>query len=85
MRVRRIFIFSLAALAASFARADAKVTSVTVVKREAFAPGTSFGSAGEYVRISGTVHGELNPADPRNAKIDGIALAPRNARGMVEY
>ncbi|TXM82698.1 hypothetical protein FV219_27185, partial [Methylobacterium sp. WL122] len=29
--------------------------------------------------------GELDPADPANAGIVDIALAPRNARGLVEY
>jgi hypothetical protein len=28
---------------------------------------------------------ELDPRDPRNAVITDILLAPRNARGMVEY
>ena len=31
------------------------------------------------------VHGELDPADPKNALITDIQLAPRNARGKVEY
>lgn len=38
-----------------------------------------------HERISGKVHGELDPTDPKNAVITDIELAPRNARGMVEY
>jgi Alpha/beta hydrolase domain len=35
--------------------------------------------------INGTVKGEVDPDDPLNAVIVDIGLAPRNARGMVEY
>jgi hypothetical protein len=84
LRLRAIFLFAVLA-AATCAAADAKITSVNVLHRDPFAPGTTYGPAGAYERISGTVHGELDPADPRNAKIVNLANAPRNARGMVEY
>ena len=38
-----------------------------------------------HERVSGKAHGELDPADPKNALITDIELAPRNARGKVEY
>ena len=38
-----------------------------------------------HERISGNAYGELDPADPKNALITDIGLAPRNARGRVEY
>ena len=38
-----------------------------------------------YEVLSGTVHGEADPADPRNAIVNDLGLAPRNARGLVEY
>ena len=41
--------------------------------------------AGTYERITGRVFGELDPRDRRNAVITDLDLAPRNARGMVEY
>jgi hypothetical protein len=41
--------------------------------------------AGAHERISGRALGEINPADPLNAIITDIELAPRNARGLVEY
>ena len=41
--------------------------------------------AGPYELIRGRVHGEVDPADRRNAIIQDLALAPRNARGRVEY
>jgi len=45
----------------------------------------AFGAAGLYETIAGHAFGELDPADPRNAIIQDIALAPRNANGKVEY
>ena len=38
-----------------------------------------------HERISGKAHGELDPSDPKNSVITDIELAPRNARGKVEY
>jgi hypothetical protein len=49
------------------------------------AGGQSFGDAGQYEKISGKAYGELNPADPLNAIIQDIKLAPKNANGKVEY
>jgi hypothetical protein len=47
-------------------------------------PGT-YGSVGEYERLTGTIAGEVDPKDPKNAVIQDLALAPVNANGMVEY
>lgn len=44
-----------------------------------------FGTVGAYERLRGTIAGEVDPRDPRNAIIQDLALAPVNARGMVEY
>lgn len=64
----------------------ARVTRVVVEQRESPAyKGQVFGQAGQYETLSGHFYGELDPRDPHNAIITDIALAPRNARGMVEY
>jgi hypothetical protein len=47
--------------------------------------GLSFGSVGQYEKIRARAYGEVDPADPRNAIITDIALAPRNQNGNVEY
>ena len=47
--------------------------------------GTTFGTVGAYQKIIGTATGLLDPADPKNALITDIQLAPRNAQGLVEY
>ena len=47
--------------------------------------GTSFGEVGQYEKLVGRAFGELDPDSPLNASITDITLAPRNARGRVEY
>jgi len=56
---------------------------LTISTTENF-PG-SFGTVGEYERLTGSIAGEVDPADPKNAVIQDLQLAPKNARGMVEY
>lgn len=57
--------------------AHANVVRLEIVKVEPAGP--------RHERISGRAHGELDPADPKNAVITDIELAPRNERGKVEY
>ncbi len=45
----------------------------------------SYGSVGAYEKLTGSISGEVDPKDPKNAVIQDLALAPVNARGMVEY
>ncbi|HVF64699.1 MAG TPA: alpha/beta hydrolase domain-containing protein [Casimicrobiaceae bacterium] len=66
--------------------ADARVTKITITSKVSPAyNGQSFGAAGQYETLSGTLIGEVDPNDRRNHIIQDIGLAPRNARGMVEY
>ena len=57
---------------------------VTPSENPTFA-GTTFGAVGAYRKIVGTASGALDPADPHNASIVDLQLAPRNAKGLVEY
>jgi hypothetical protein len=57
--------------------------TLTITATEAFAG--SYGAIGEYEKLTGTLAGEVDPADPKNAIIQDLALAPVNARGMVDY
>lgn len=70
----------------SMAAATTAQAAVTRIEVEARAPidGT-FGAAGKYELITGRFFGELDPADPANGVINDIRLAPRNARGKVDY
>ncbi|WP_429951574.1 alpha/beta hydrolase domain-containing protein [Comamonas sediminis] len=47
--------------------------------------GRSYGAAGQYEIINAIAEVEVDPADPRNALITDIALAPRNERGRISY
>src|SRR5271166_4662379 len=66
--------------------ADARITKLVITRTESPAfGGASFGAVGAYEKLVGRAYGEADPADRRNKVITDIALAPRNARGMVEY
>jgi Alpha/beta hydrolase domain len=62
---------------------EARVTRIEITRVERIDPPSPGGQP--YERLSGTFYGELDPADPKNALITDIQLAPRNARGKVEY
>jgi hypothetical protein len=74
----------LAALAPPAAEARIVRLELTRVETPTFG-GASFDPVGQYERLVGRAYGEVDPAHPLNAIIQDIALAPRNARGMVEY
>ena len=62
------------------------MTKIVVEKKVSPAfDGATFGTAGQYETLAGRAFGELDPNDPQNAMIQDIKLAPRNAKGMVEY
>ena len=77
------------ALAAALAWApstEARVTRIVVDTKVSPAfGGASFGTAGQYETLAGRVFGELDPGDHHNTIINDIDLAPKNARGKVEY
>ena len=69
----------------------ASVANANVVRIEILADSTCCRAAeepkpvGPFERITGKIHGEIDPNDPKNAIITDIKLAPRNAKGRVEY
>jgi Alpha/beta hydrolase domain len=66
--------------------AEARITAITVTTTESPTfGGQSFGATGQYERVQGTLSGEVDPANPRNAVIVDIEHAPRNANGTVSY
>src|SRR6266851_1398498 len=64
---------------------EAKVVRFVVQQRGPFAEGATFGGTGAYERLTGTAYFEVDPNDPLNAVIVDLDLAPRNARGRVEF
>jgi hypothetical protein len=76
----------MSSLAFAFsADSQARVTTIVFSTRTQAYGGAVFGNVGPYEQLDGTATGEIDPKDPANAVIQDIELAPRNARGMVEY
>ena len=65
--------------------ADAGVIRLRIERRETVSNGQPFGAAGPYEKLVGKVDFALDPALPANAGIVDLALAPRNAQGLVEF
>ena len=79
-------LLALIAVASFTGTASARVTKLTVTTKVSPAyNGQSFGAAGQYETLAGTIAGEVDPDDRRNAIIQDIKNAPRNSRGMDEY
>ncbi|MBI1346011.1 hypothetical protein GC163_06955 [bacterium] len=70
----------------SFAKpVSAELVRFEITDRQVVAEGQSFGERGSYERIRGRVYYELDPALPQNQAVVDLSLAPRNARGRVEF
>jgi hypothetical protein len=79
------FCLTLALLATTFPL-HARLTKLTIEHRDSPAyNATIFGKAGQYELLTGHFTGEIDPQDPHNRIVNDLQLAPRNARGMVEY
>jgi hypothetical protein len=91
MPSRLPIVVCAAVLVAGAPATHARVTKIVIDKKVSPAfPAKeggvqSFGAAGHYETIAGRAFGELDPGDPRNAVIQDLKLAPRNAGGKVEY
>ena len=77
-------IAAVAVLAAPVVEARITRIEITSVESPTFG-GTTFGAVGAYEKLRGKAYGEVDPADPQNAVITDIELAPRNGDGKVEY
>jgi hypothetical protein len=85
-RATTCFGLALLLLLAISSGVEARITRIVITQTESPAfGGTSFGAVGQVEKLVGTAFGEVDPSDPRNAIIQDIDLAPRNAGGMVEY
>src|SRR5713226_7289792 len=88
----RIGVFKRVALACVLVTAFVAVPAHARVKKVQISAkesptfgGYSWPGVGQYEKIVGKAFGELDPTDPKNAVIVDLQLAPRNARGNVEY
>lgn len=85
MRYTTASILALASATVITSHAEARVTRLEVTQTRQVADGATWGDTGAYERLDGVAHFEVDPKDPHNAIITDIALAPVNARGMVEF
>ena len=60
------------------------VTSFRITQRSTVLDGRPFGDAGAYEKIAGVLQIAVDPKNPANEAIADLALAPRNAAGLVE-
>jgi hypothetical protein len=82
----RCSVICLALVAAWATTVEARVTRIVIDQKQSPAyEGKSFGTVGQYEVLIGRAFGELDPLDPHNTIITDLTLAPRNARGRVEY
>jgi len=66
--------------------AEARITRIEITTTESPTfGGFSWPGVGQYEKLVGKAFGEVNPHDRQNRDIVDIELAPRNARGNVEY
>ncbi|MGE3507374.1 MAG: alpha/beta hydrolase domain-containing protein [Vicinamibacterales bacterium] len=77
-----IVVLGLAACATTDVQAD--VVRLEIQSRETASSGTA-GGRGPFEIVRGLAHGEIDPTDRHNTIIQDLELAPRNARGRVEY
>jgi len=73
------------AVAALPAPARAAVTRVVITSRQPVLGGRPFGAVGAYEKLRGTVYFTLDPNNPHDRIIANLDLAPRDARGLVEF
>jgi len=86
VRARVIAIVCIAGFVLGLvANAQARVTKIVFGAPTSPLGSTSFGQVGPYEQLDGIAYGEIDPRDPLNAVIQDIDMAPRDARGMVEY
>ena len=66
--------------------AQARIVRIEITNRQSPTfEGKVFGQIGAYEKLRGKAYGELDPNSPQNALITDLKLAPRNAKGRVEY
>ena len=60
-------------------------TKLEIQTRTTVLDGHPFGATGAYEKLAGTIRFAVDPAHPLHQRVTDIALAPRNADGLVEF
>ncbi|MGE3537122.1 MAG: alpha/beta hydrolase domain-containing protein [Candidatus Tectimicrobiota bacterium] len=61
------------------------VSAVEITRRELYADGQAFGDTGPYERLGGVLTLAVDPEHVANRSIVDLALAPRDAQGLVRF
>jgi hypothetical protein len=64
---------------------QARIVRLEITQTQPAFGGRNFGEVGGYERVTGKAYGEVDPQSPANSMIQDISMAPRNAKGLVEY
>jgi Alpha/beta hydrolase domain len=65
--------------------APAEVTRVEIATTTHWLGGRVLGKAGSYEKLQGRIYFEVDPQSSTGRRVTDIALAPRNAKGLVEF
>ena len=84
-RLRACSALALLLCAIAPVTCEAQVSRIDIESREDVLGARSFGVAGAYETLQGTIYFTLDPEAPGNSAIVGIELAPRNDDGLVEF
>ncbi|MDP9427514.1 MAG: alpha/beta hydrolase domain-containing protein, partial [Actinomycetota bacterium] len=80
-----MLLVSLLGVAPAAARDREPTVDLDLSRSEVVVGGHSFGGAGAYEKLVGTIAFLVDPDDPRNAVITDLDKAPRDADGLVAY
>jgi hypothetical protein len=83
--VIRVLAAAIAITVGGSAVAEAGLTRLQIDRREVVLNGRAFGAAGPYEKLAGKAHFALDPSLPQNAVVVDLDLAPKNAKGLVEF
>ena len=81
----RLMAFAVCMFLGAHQPAHARITRIVINTRVPAYGGFVFPNTGAYEQLDGIAYGEVDPHDPVNAVVTDLKLAPRNARGLVEY
>ncbi|SNS94718.1 Tannase and feruloyl esterase [Geodermatophilus pulveris] len=80
-----LLLASVLGVAPAAAQERESAVDLDLSRSEVVADGHSFGDAGAYEKLVGTIALRVDPDDPRNAVITDLDKAPRDSDGMVAY
>jgi hypothetical protein len=83
--VIRVLAAAIAITVGGSAVAEAGLTRLQIDRREVVLNGRAFGAAGPYEKLAGKAHFALDPSLPQNTVVVDLDLAPKNAKGLVEF